>query len=49
MIDGAMFDIYVSILGTSRRSLDFQSFWYLSLGMPIFAIIRVIKTILVLH
>ncbi len=24
----------------SRRSLDFKSFWYLSLGMPIFAIIR---------
>ncbi len=24
----------------SRRSLDFQSFWYLSLGMPIFAIIH---------
>ncbi len=25
----------------SRRSLDFQSFWYLSLGMPIFAIIHI--------
>ncbi len=24
----------------ARRSLDFQSFWYLSLGMPISAIIR---------
>ncbi len=24
----------------SRRSLGFQSFWYLSFGMPIFAIIR---------
>ncbi len=27
----------------SRRSLDFQSFWYLSLGMPIFAIIPYVK------
>ncbi len=25
----------------SQHSLDFQSFWYLSLGMPIFAIIRI--------
>ncbi len=32
---------FVKKLYLSRRSLDFQSFWYLSRGMPIFAIIRV--------
>ncbi len=31
---------FVKKLYFSRRSLDFQSFWYLSLGMPIFVIIR---------
>ncbi len=28
------------IIPFSQRSLDFHSFWYLSLGMPIFAYIR---------
>ncbi len=31
---------FVKKLYLSQRSLDFQSFWYLLLGMPIFAIIR---------